>query len=117
MKTADVTAAASVRKSRLTALLLASCAFVAHDAFAQVAPSTVLPERVEQRVHPTEPTQAPPAIIPPTEAPLAPVSGKLAESFTLRNVDIQDSTVYPRGTFDSIFAGRIGQTISLLEAR
>jgi len=105
-----------------SSLLIASallCMCFAEEALAQVVPGTVAPGHIEQRfpAPSTEPNPLQPGVPPTIEIPPTAVSGKLAQRFTLRSVQVEDSTVYPAGAFDALFKDKIGQSITLAQAR
>lgn len=92
------------------------------EAFAQVAPSSAKPERVQKRFdEPKTPSQQQPVYVPAPETATVPVAGSLSKqmnrSFTLKSVQIDDSTVYPAGTFEPLFASKIGKKTTLEELR
>ena len=97
-----------------TALLFLS--FTA--ASAQVAPSSVQPSLVEKQFKaPVVPAQPADDVAPKIEVPQTAISGKLAQQFTLRHVELEGATAYKAGTFDSLYSNKVGQTITLAEAR
>jgi hemolysin activation/secretion protein len=49
--------------------------------------------------------------------PQTAIAGKLARQFTLQHVEVEDVTVYKPGTFDGLWTAKVGQTITLAEAR
>jgi len=99
------------------ALLSVSVSLIALSAEAQVVPGSVNPSRVEQQFQqPAEPS-LPSGEAPQIQIPQTAVSGKLAQQFTLRNVVIEDVTVYKPGTFDNLYKDKIGRTVTLAEAR
>jgi hemolysin activation/secretion protein len=102
----------------LLALFTSSVSLLAFPAFAQVVPGTVAPERIEQRFQqPVEPQAQPTGATPEIQVPQTAISGKLAQQFTLEHVEITNVTAYRPGTFDDLYKGKIGQTITLAEAR
>jgi hemolysin activation/secretion protein len=94
-------------------------ALASGSAQAQVIPGSASPEHVERQFEPrvTEPQQPAGEVTPQISIPQTAISGKLAQQFTLKNVEIDDMTVYKKGTFDSLYAGKVGQTVTLAEAR
>lgn len=101
----------------LAAILSTSVSLLAFPVLAQVVPGTVAPERIEQRFQPPQEPSQPSQVTPEIQVPQTAVSGKLAQQFTLDHVDISDVTVYKPGSFDGLFKDKLGQTITLAEAR
>ena len=113
------TTSISTQRKRVAAAVVAA-AFVSTGAFAQVAPGSqvVAPNRVEQRFAPVvEPQQPGSEVTPNISVPQTAIAGKLAQQFTLKRVELSDVTVYPAGTFDKIWQGDVGKTITLAQAR
>jgi hemolysin activation/secretion protein len=84
-----------------------------------VVPGSVVPEHIERQFTPpvTEPSGPAPQITPQTAIPQTAISGKLARQFVLKHIEIEDVTVYKAGTFEPLFKDKMGQVISLAEAR
>jgi len=101
----------------MAAILSTSASLLAFPALAQVVPGTVAPSRVEQRFETPQEPQQPSGPTPEIEVPQTAISGKLAQQFTLEHVEVTDMTVYKPGTFDSLFKDKLGQTITLAQAR
>lgn len=111
--------------------LLVACAFAvpfaaAEMASAQVSPSSVpnsvQPGQIGQRFQPsTTGAGETSAIAAPDRASAVPVAASLTKelnkSFVLKSVEIVDDTVYPKGTFDPLFAGKVGKTTTLADLR
>jgi hemolysin activation/secretion protein len=98
-------------------MALFSVSLYSTSSFAQVVPGSVSPSRVDQQFNAPTLEPQPTGEAPKIEIPQTAVSGKLAQHFTLERVEIEDSTVYKAGTFDGLFKDKIGQTITLAEAR
>lgn len=86
---------------------------------AQTVPSSVAPSHIEEHfdnksIELLQP-QAPLVVPPPETQP--PISGKTAVTFVLRGVEIEDSSVYPAGTFSKIYEKEIGKSITLKQAQ
>ena len=92
-------------------------------ASAQVTPGSVpqsaLPTRNEQQFKtPDIQPQAPAGdVTPQISIPQTAVAGKLAQQFTLKSVELQDMTVYKQQDFQGLYSGKLGQTITLADAR
>jgi hemolysin activation/secretion protein len=98
--------------------IIAATLFLSSGAYGQVVPGSVSPSQVERQFN--APVVQPPGGVEPApriEIPQTAISGKLAQQFVLRAVAIEDATVYKEGAFESLYQGRIGQTITLAEAR
>ena len=94
--------------------------FVPLVAVAQVVPNSAIPSHIEDRFNNklTEPAKPVAPFIPePKPAKPTPLTGKAAETFVLRSVVIDDSTVYPAGTFNALFEHHINKSITLNDAR
>jgi len=107
----------SVRVAGAALTLLAS-SLLPGVSIAQVVPGSVSPSRVEQQfntpgIEPVQPSGEAPQI----EIPQTAVSGKLAQHFVLERVEVEDVTVYKPGTFEGLYKNKIGQTVTLAEAR
>ncbi len=105
-------------RKAILAITLLSTTFISFSAHSQVVPGSVAPSRVEQRFAPAaEPSTSGGEAAPQIQIPQTAISGKLAQQFTLQHVVIDDVTVYKPGTFDSLYADKLGKTITLSEAR
>ena len=116
------TASASILRNALLTCAAALPLVMAAQASAQV-PSSVQPSRVDDRLkgEPIPERSSQPSFVAAPEAAAVPVAGNLQKqvnkTFVLRSVQIDESTVYPAGTFDSLFDGKIGKKTSVAELR
>lgn len=108
---------------RHTLLATLPLVFAANAAFAQVAPTTADPSRMQKdrfkEAAPAAPTQS--GYVPAPETASVPVSGGLTKqlntSFVLKSVQLDEITVYPAGTFEPLFASKIGKKTTVAELR
>lgn len=110
------------RKTLLCCAAAMPLALIANASLAQVAPSTVEPSRVEGRFkEPTTQVKKTSDFVGAQEQGAVPVANslnkQLNKSFTLHAVQVDDTSVYPAGTFDSLFASKIGKKTTLAELR
>jgi hemolysin activation/secretion protein len=112
------------RQALLTCVAALPLALAAEAASAQVAPSSTKAERIGKTFK-TFKTAAPPkdtgAFVPAPETAAVPVADSISKqmktSFVLKSVKISEATVYPAGTFEPLFASKIGKKTSLEELR
>lgn len=95
-----------------------SLALVPAAANAQVA-SVIAPSHIEDQFKnkPIEPAKPQAPFVPETGVKQHPAAGKTAETFILHDVQIEDSTVYPAGTFSDLYKDSIGKRITLAQAQ
>ncbi|HUP06045.1 MAG TPA: ShlB/FhaC/HecB family hemolysin secretion/activation protein, partial [Caldimonas sp.] len=98
--------------------LAAAVAWVALGgaAWAQVLPAPIAPGRVEQPLQPrptVPPTGGAPAVptIPGGEMP----AGAETVHFALRGIQLSGVTMYPAGTFDSLYSNLVGKDVTLAQ--
>lgn len=112
-----------MRSSRLAAFVFASVlALTAGPSFAVELPGSVAPGQVDKRFQ-QEPTLpfAPEGLQLPTPSDVEPSAEEKErlskETFVLKNVIIEGSSIYSEATLKAVYADKLGQTISLLDAQ
>src|SRR5262245_44067663 len=104
-------------KSSLTVMIFSgllpvTCFLAALPGHAQVLPPQVEP-RPEEAPRPQPPTPPPELEVPELRLPGRAPPGAEEMQFTLQNLVIEGSTVYPPATLEALYADRLGQRVSV----